>query len=134
MKKSVHVSGSRKRSVARATLKEGSGLVKINNIAIDDYEPALARMRIREPLIIADTAITSKVDISVRVNGGGFMSQADAARLSIARGLVAFTKSDALKSLFLKYDRHLIVADVRRKEMRKPNDSKARAKRQKSYR
>ena len=46
-----------------------------------------------------------------------------------------FTKSDRLKEAFLKYDRTMLVADVRRKEPSKPNrHGKARSKRQKSYR
>jgi small subunit ribosomal protein S9 len=90
-------------------------------------------MKIKEPLML-DEKISSKVDIDILVNGGGYMAQADAARLSIARALVSFTKSESLRSRFLKYDRHLLVADVRRTEMSKPNDSKPRAKRQKSYR
>ena len=44
------------------------------------------------------------------------------------------TKSAELKKAFLSYDRGLLVADTRRKETYKPGDSKARAKRQKSYR
>ena len=84
-------------------------------------------------MLLAD-AFAKKVDINVRVSGGGYSSQADAIRLGIARALVESTKSSALKETFLKYDRHLLVADTRRKEMCKPNDSKARAKRQKSYR
>ncbi|MBN2458367.1 30S ribosomal protein S9 [Candidatus Woesearchaeota archaeon] len=133
MKKIVHESGSRKRAIARATVKEGSGVVKVNNILLENFEPRLARMKIKEPLLIADN-ISDKVDISVKVSGGGYMAQADAARLAIARALVGFVKGDSLKNVFLKYDRHMLVADVRRKEMCKPNDSKARAKRQKSYR
>ena len=39
-----------------------------------------------------------------------------------------------LKKTFLDYDRQLMIADIRMKEQRKPNDSRARAKRQKSYR
>ena len=40
-----------------------------------------------------------------------------------------------LEKTFLDYDRHLLVADVRRKESRKPNrQSKARARKQTSYR
>jgi small subunit ribosomal protein S9 len=133
MKKTVNESGSRKRAVARAAIKEGTGQVKINNIPLDFFEPTLARMKIKEPLML-DEKISSKVDIDILVNGGGYMAQADAARLAIARALVSFTKSESLKSMFLKYDRHLLVADVRRTEMSKPNDSKPRAKRQKSYR
>ncbi len=131
--KTVHVSGKRKRAVAKATLKPGNGLIKINNILLDNYQPELARMKIREPLQLAE-GFAGKFDISVRTSGGGFMSQAEAARLAIARALVESTKSNALKDAFLKYDRHLLVADTRRKEMCKPNDSKARKKRQKSYR
>ena len=51
---------------------------------------------------------------------------------AIARVLVLFDKK--LKKPFLDYDRHLIINDIRRKEQRKPNDSKARSSRQKSYR
>jgi small subunit ribosomal protein S9 len=131
--KIIHVAGKRKRAVAKATLKPGTGKVKINNIMLDNYSPRLARMKIREPIQLAG-AIPSKMDISVRINGGGYMAQAEAARLAIARALVESQKGDALKDEFLKYDRHLLIADVRRKEMCKPNDSKARAKRQKSYR
>ena len=60
------------------------------------------------------------------------MSQAEASRLAIARALSQLQPS--LKKVFLSYDRHLLVPDVRFKETYKPNDSKARAKRQKSYR
>ena len=43
--------------------------------------------------------------------------------------------NEALKDVYEEYDRHLLVADVRRKETRKPNrQGKARSKRQKSYR
>src|SRR3989338_6450205 len=52
----------------------------------------------------------------------------------IARALVQFTKSDALRKAFLDYDRNMLIADTRRKEMRKPSSGKARKKRQKSYR
>ncbi len=131
--KIIHVAGKRKRAVAKATLKEGKGAVKINNMLLDNYMPRLARMKIREPLQLAGP-IAAKFDINVKVAGGGFMAQAEAVRLAIARGLVESQKGEALREVFLKYDRHLLVADTRRKEMRKPNDSKARKKRQKSYR
>lgn len=131
--KPVHVAGKRKRAVAKATIKPGNGILKINNILIGNYHPKLARMRIMEPIQLAGDA-SAKVDIIVRVSGGGIMSQAEAIRLSIARALVENSKGEGLKEAFLAYDRHLLVADTRRKEMRKPNDSKARAARQKSYR
>ena len=73
-------------------------------------------------------------DIEVSINGGGQESQIEAARLAIAKALVKFTKSMELKKAFLAYDKNILVADIRRKEACKPNDSKARSKRQKSKR
>jgi len=130
--KPIHVSGKRKRAVARVTLKDGSGKITINNLNLDYYEPKLARMKIKEPLLLAKE-IADRVDIEVNVFGGGYMSQADAARLAIGRALTKYNSK--LKDLFLNYDRQLLVADVRRKECSKPNSrGNARAKRQKSYR
>lgn len=133
MSKSVHTSGKRKRAIARATLSEGKGRIKVNNLQLDHYGTSLIRMKITEPLVLAEK-LGENLDINVKVQGGGVMAQAEAARLAIARALVEYTKSNALKQAFLNYDRHLLVADIRRKEACKPNDSKARAKRQKSYR
>ncbi|TKJ17639.1 30S ribosomal protein S9 [Candidatus Woesearchaeota archaeon B3_Woes] len=132
MAKIIHTKGKRKRAVARATLKEGRGIIKINSKLLNVMEPKLVRMKIREPVILAGDTI-NKVNISVNVFGGGIMSQADAARLAIAKSLVQYNKK--LEKTFLDYDRQLLVADVRRKETHKPNShGKARAKRQKSYR
>ena len=131
MKKAIVTSGKRKTSIARASLKEGTGVVRVNSVLLDNMQPAIIRDRMREPMILAD-AVGKKVNISVKVNGGGVTSQANAVRLAIARALVEFDKK--LEKDFLEYDRQLLVADVRRKEVCKPNDSKARAKRQKSYR
>jgi len=133
MARAVNVSGTRKKAVARATLKEGKGKVRINNTDLSKFSNALARAKINEALTLAGT-IHSKVDISINVFGGGWQAQADAIRLAIARGLVEFSKDKKLKDTYLEYDRHLLVADVRRNEPHKPNNSKPRAKRQKSYR
>lgn len=130
----VNKSGKRKRAIARAVLKPGKGQIKINSKPISLYQPALARERLMEPLMIAGDDVIKKIRIDIDVHGGGIMSQAEAARLAIARALVAFTGSKKLEKDYLTYDRQMLIADVRRKEMRKPNDSKARKKRQKSYR
>jgi len=130
--KTINAHGKRKRAVARAALKPGKGNLKVNNIDIDDYEPRIYRLKIREPLILAGQ-IANQVDLKVIVNGGGVSNQADAARLAIAKALVEY--SPKLKKIFLEYDRQLLVADIRRKEVSKPNrHGQARAKRQKSYR
>ena len=131
--KVVHTSGKRKRAIARATLRNGKGKVKINNQLLETIEPRLARVKMREPIILSGD-MGKKVDINVKVIGGGITSQAEAARLAIARALVEHSKDPKLEKSFLDYDRHLLVADVRRKEVNKPNRSKARSKRQKSYR
>ncbi|MFP4118743.1 MAG: 30S ribosomal protein S9 [Candidatus Woesearchaeota archaeon] len=130
--KSIVTSGKRKTAIARATLKQGSGKVTINNLSLDAYEPAMARLKLKEPLILAGND-AGKVDISVNVRGGGVMSQTDAARLAIGRALAE--KYEKLKDVFTDYDRQLLVADVRRREVSKPNSQgNPRAKRQKSYR
>lgn len=130
-KKIFHVSGSRKRAKARATLREGKGTIRINSKLLDNYQPQMARLKIMEPIILAGD-IVKNLNIDVSVKGGGWQSQAEASRLAIARALVSY--DNKLKPDFLEYDRRLLVADVRRGESSKPNDSKPRAKRQKSYR
>ena len=127
----IHTQGKRKRAVARATLHDGKGKVSVNGISLANFGNEMVRLRITEPLILAGE-LAKKVNVSVSVNGGGIHGQADAVRLAIARALVE--KDSKLKTEFNNYDRLLLVADVRRKEACKPNDSKARAKRQKSYR
>jgi small subunit ribosomal protein S9 len=132
-KKIIHTSGTRKTARARATLHEGNGRVKVNNIDLNVFTPELARMKIMEPLLLAPE-VAQKVNIDVNIHGGGSISGADAARLAVSKALVAYSGKAVLKQQFLDYDRTLLVADVRVKEVCKPNDSKARAKRQKSYR
>ena len=132
--KTLNVSGKRKEAIARAAFRQGTGKVRINNKLLDLYEPKMYRLKLKEPLILAGE-LASKVDIDIDVRGGGISSQTDACRLVIAKSLVEHTKSEKLKESFLKYDRNLLVADVRRKEPAKPNrHGQARAKGQKSYR
>ena len=131
--KVVQVSGKRKRAVARARLKEGKGVVRLNSLVLESVTPQLAKLMIMEPIVLAGDA-AKNIDIEIHVQGGGWHSQAEAARLVVARALVQHSGSKALKQKFLDYDRHLLVADTRRAEHSKPNDSKPRAARQKSYR
>ena len=79
--------GKRKRSVARATLRKGSGVVKINSKPIELIEPEMLRLKIQEPLIIAGD-VTKSFDIHVNVRGGGSLGQTESVRQSIARVLV----------------------------------------------
>lgn len=127
----IQSQGKRKRAIARASINKGKGTVRINGKLLDQLPTDMNKLKIQEPLLLAG-AVTEKLDFNIRVHGGGVNGQADAVRLAIARGLVQHDES--LKEKFTQYDRLLLVADVRRKEVCKPNDSKARAKRQKSYR
>ncbi|MBT3416840.1 30S ribosomal protein S9 [Candidatus Woesearchaeota archaeon] len=129
--KVIHKAGKRKTAIARATMKAGKGVVRINYTTLENYEPEIAKLKITEPLLIAGK-MSEKYNFQINVRGGGWQSQAEAARLAIARCLME--ADGKLKDKFLEYDRNLVVADTRRKEVCKPNDSKARAKRQKSYR
>jgi len=132
--KIAHASGKRKSAIARATIRSGTGIIRINSRSLDLYEPEIAQLRVREPIAMAGPVIT-KVNININVKGGGWSSQTEAIRLAVARALVQYTGSEELKKTYMDYDRHLLVADTRRKETRKPmTHSRARAKRQKSYR
>jgi len=132
-KKIVNTSGKRKTAIAKATVVKGVGKVRINKTPVEIYEPEIARLKIMEPLQLADKYF-DKVDIDVSVQGGGYMSQANAVRTAIARGLVEFTGDAGLKVQYLDYDRNLLVNDSRIKETKKPLGRGARKKRQKSYR
>ena len=132
-KKIVNTSGKRKTSIAKAKVKKGIGRVRINKKPVELYEPEIARWKIFEPLKLAGSHV-DKIDIDVSVSGGGFMSQANAVRTAIARGLVEFTGDASLKVSFLDFDGNLLVNDSRIKETKKPLGKGARKKRQKSYR
>jgi len=129
----VNTSGKRKEAVARAVVSEGTGRLKVNNVPIDIYMPELARLKMMEPMTLAGEK-ASKVDVSVKVEGGGFMGQAEATRTAIAKGLVEFLKDAELEAMFKQYDRSLLISDPRRKLPKKPQGRGARKKRQKSYR
>ena len=131
----MNVSGKRKSAIARVSWKKGTGKLRINSLPLERFAQPMYALRISEPLLIADK-VANKIDIDVKVAGGGMAGQADAIRLALGKALVVASggKAEVEKALE-DYDRTLLVADVRRKEKRKPNTAgKARAKVQKSYR
>jgi small subunit ribosomal protein S9 len=133
MTKQIISTGKRKSAVATAKLVKGTGKVRVNHLPIEQAAgQEMYMLRMKEPLILAG-AEAAKVDLSVNVRGGGIAAQADAVRLAIAKALAEHKES--LEQVFMDYDRTLLVADVRRKEPKKPNRrGRARATRQKSYR
>ncbi|HHF55745.1 MAG: 30S ribosomal protein S9 [Thermoplasmata archaeon] len=128
----VVASGKRKSAVARAYVSKGKGVVKINKLNLLTY-PEYLRQIMAEPLQLAEK-YSKKVDIRVRVEGGGPVSQAEAARTAIAKALAEFTGDEELKKIFMEYDRALLVSDTRRKEPKKQLGRGARKRKQKSYR
>ncbi|MDI6885442.1 MAG: 30S ribosomal protein S9 [archaeon] len=137
VKKVVNEVGKRKTAVARVTIREGKGTVRINKKPLEILEPEVVRAKVSEPLFIASQFLGGGIDgieVEVNVRGGGFMGQAEAARTAIARGLVEWTENEQLKETYLGYDRSLLVSDMRIKEAKKFDAKGARAKRQKSYR
>jgi len=134
MVKMILVSGKRKTAIARAVIKEGKGKVRINGKPLEIWEPELVRLQIIEPLLIAGKTFTDKVDIEIKVKSGGFMGQAQASRIAIARALDKFFQNPTLRSTFIAYDRTMLVGDSRRAEAKKFGGPSARTRKQKSYR
>ena len=130
----TNTSGKKKTAVARATVSEGIGRVRINSEPVELTEPEQARLKMLEPFRIAEDDLREAVDIEVSVSGGGFAGRADAVRTAIARGLVEHTNDAELRDAFMSFDRSLLVNDVRQSEPKKWGGPGARARYQKSYR
>ncbi|NHX35907.1 MULTISPECIES: 30S ribosomal protein S9 [Halolamina] len=130
----TNTSGKKKTAVARATVSEGEGRVRINSQPVELVEPELARLKMLEPFRIAGDELRSGVDIDVSISGGGFAGQADAARTAIARGLVQHLQDAELRDAYMEFDRSLLVNDSRQSEPKKWGGPGARARYQKSYR
>jgi small subunit ribosomal protein S9 len=138
---------TRKTSRAHVYITKGSGRVRINNTPAEMINQESAREVILSPLEIAGE-LRTKVDISVRVKGGGFMGQAYAAATAISRALTGWTKSKKepkehpfpkqtrtdLRKRLNDFDKHLLSGDARRKEPKKFGGPGARRRKQKSYR
>jgi small subunit ribosomal protein S9 len=133
-KKVLVVSGKRKTAVARAVVKPGVGRVRINMTPVEIFEPEIAREKIMEPLLQVGEDVWKQLDMDVKTSGGGYMGQAEAARMAVANALLKWTKSSHIRTVFIEYDRTMIAGDSRRKEPKKFGGPGARAKEQKSYR
>lgn len=130
----TNTSGKKKTAIARATVSDGEGRVRINSVPVELQEPELARLKMTEPFRIAEDEVRESVDVDVTVSGGGFAGQADAVRTAIARGLVEHRNDAELRDAYMEFDRSLLVNDVRQPEAKKWGGPGARARYQKSYR
>ena len=107
--------GKRKDAVARARIISGTGRVMINSKPMEIWGNEFLRLRVKEPLMLADE-LAKKVDIDITVRSGGTTGQTEAVRMVIARALSDFFKSAELRQKFMQYDRNLLVYDYRRNE------------------
>ncbi|GAA0311637.1 30S ribosomal protein S9 [Halarchaeum salinum] len=130
----TNTSGKKKTAVARATVTEGEGRVRINSTPVELVDPEMSQLKMLEPFRIAGEDIRDEIDVNVDVSGGGYAGQADAVRTAIARGIVEFRNDAELRDAFMDFDRQLLVNDSRRKEPKKWGGPGARARYQKSYR
>jgi small subunit ribosomal protein S9 len=136
MAKETIISGKRKTAVAKLKLKPGKGDVSFNYLLHHDLN-LFHKLALSEPLRIFKNVFSQEpqFNFEIIVKGGGREAQIQAARVALSRALMHISNnSDVLRKAFVSYDRNMLVQDARRKEARKPGDSKARAKRQKSYR
>ena len=125
-KEIIQTTGKRKKAIAIAVAKPGKGLVLINDKSLEVFEPAMLRLMIKEPIILAGDI---GLDITVTAKGGGMFGQATAIREAIAKALVEYDKT--LKEKFVAYDRTLLVSDSRRTEPHHPSASKRGSRRHK---
>ena len=113
--------GRRKSSVARVYLTRGSGNIVVNKRTLDEYfGRETARMVVRQPLGVAE--LVDKLDITIRVVGGGGTGQAGAIRHGITRALISY--DETLRGPLRKAG--LVTRDSRKVERKKVGLHKAR--------
>ncbi|NCX10104.1 MAG: 30S ribosomal protein S9 [Proteobacteria bacterium] len=124
-----YATGRRKTSSARIYLSSGKGNIKVNDRDLDVYfGRKVAQMLVMQPLEMTD--LTDKVDINIKVKGGGSFGQAGAIRHGISRALIAY--DEELRPQLKKAG--LLTRDPRKVERKKPGLVKARKSKQFSKR
>lgn len=134
--KAIFVTSKRKSSIARASLKTGSGIIRINGFDINSIEPRIYKEKMLEPIRLSRLAseLSKRVDITINVSGGGMSGQMQAVRGAIAKSLAEYDETLSIKTEYMRFDRYILVDDYRRVEPKKFKGPKARARFQKSYR
>ncbi|MDD1776342.1 MAG: 30S ribosomal protein S9 [Candidatus Methanomethylicus sp.] len=131
--KIVVVSGKRKTAVARAVAYSGNGKVFINDVPLELMRPEVVKLKIEEPVLVAGKDFANTVDVHIKIEGGGMMGQAEAARVVVSNALAEFGGEEIRRRL-MEYDRRMLVEDPRRTEPKKFGGHSARRRKQKSYR
>ncbi len=139
--------GQRKTSKAVATIIKGNGRIRINNMPAEMIAPDIAKELVLTPITLVGE-LRNRIDVDVKVYGGGCMGQAFASAVAISRALTGqekgskdpkehpFTKSvrEEIRKKITEYDRHLLSGDSRQTESKKFGGPSARRRKQKSYR
>ncbi|MDC3102689.1 30S ribosomal protein S9 [Gammaproteobacteria bacterium] len=124
-----YATGRRKTSSARVYLKSGKGNITVNDRKLDEYfGRKVAQMLVMQPLELVD--LSGKVDLDVKVKGGGSFGQAGAIRHGISRALTSY--DEELRPQLKKAG--LLTRDPRRVERKKAGLVKARKSKQFSKR
>ena len=124
-----YATGRRKTSSARVYLKSGKGNITVNNRKLDEYfGRKVAQMLVMQPLELVD--LSGKVDLDVKVKGGGSFGQAGAIRHGNSRALTSY--DEELRPQLKKAG--LLTRDPRRVERKKAGLVKARKSKQFSKR
>ena len=124
-----YATGRRKTSSARVYLKKGKGDISVNDRKLDEYfGRKVAQMLVMQPLELLD--LSEKLDVNIKVKGGGSFGQAGAIRHGISRALTSF--DEELRPQLKKAG--LLTRDPRRVERKKPGLVKARKSKQFSKR
>ena len=118
VKKVIFTVGKRKVSVARCTIRPGVGRILVNSTPVELIQNEVVRLMISEPILVIGSDKWKAYDFDINLSGGGVMGQAEAARQSIARGLVELFGGD-VKAKFLEYNRAFLAYDPRRTEPHK---------------
>ena len=134
MAKVIVSSGKRKTAIARATIKQGKGRIRVNGVPLEILPNELSRVKIGEVFVIIGEEVRESIDIRVNVRGGGFMGQAEAIRTAIARGLIEYFDDMTMKEKFTAYDKTIVSGDPRRTEPKHFGGRSSRSRFQKSYR
>jgi len=126
-------SGARKTARATAAIFPGAGRIRVNGTPVELWEPEPARLHLLGPVHVVGE-LREKYDLDVSVAGGGFMGQADAAAMAIARAYVDQVRGSDIRDKLNAYNKYLLSGDPRQAEPKKFGGPGARRKRQKSYR
>lgn len=128
MEKMFIGTGRRKSSIAQVKMAPGKGKITVNGKDVNDFFPyELNIVNLKQPLVATNNENT--FDITIKVNGGGFSGQTEAARLGITRALLEYDKANegsenSYRTILKRMG--FVTRDSRSKERKKPGLKAAR--------